>query len=173
MTHTKKIILISFALFLVIAQGLAFAKPKERILVLGFDSRQLNDIQDRLLRETILRELHDRGFSIVPVMEIESLFYGGGIRQIRKLKRSAIKDMCEDLGAGYACYGLIAPESGSSDRRIMPDQKYICALTIYEKEGNRFYELKFAVAGKESLEQYFKQIAQAVVDNFDKLPGGP
>ena len=37
------------------------AAPKERVLVLGFASRQLNDLQDRLLREAVLYRLHANG----------------------------------------------------------------------------------------------------------------
>jgi hypothetical protein len=167
--NRKKFTLIFITVFLIIAPGLVFGQPKERVLVLGFDCRQLNDIQDRLLREAILKEFHDRGFVIVPVMEIESLFYGSRIRQIRRLKRDAIKGICDDLGAGYACYGTIVPENGARDGMIMPGKNYICAVTYYQKEGNRFYELKLMVPGKESLLEYFKAVAAEVVERFGKL----
>jgi hypothetical protein len=165
----KKFILISVAVFFMMAAGLVSGKTKERILVLGFDSRQLNDIQDRLLRETILREFQDRGFVIVPVMEIESLFYGSQIRQIRRLKRAAVKAICEDLNAGYACYGSIVPENGPADSRITQEKNYICAVTLYQKAGERFYEFKFTLAGKESLLEYFRSLAVEVVERITKL----
>lgn len=156
-------------MLIIFALSVPLAKPKERMLVLGFDCRQLNDIQDRLLRETILKEFLDKGFDIVPVMEIESLFYGSGIRQIRRLKSAVIKGICDDLGAGYACYGTITPENGARDGMIMPGKNYICAVTYYQKEGNRFHELKLTVQGKESLLEYFRAVAAQVVVGFDKL----
>src|SRR4030042_217942 len=95
-----------------LAQPSIVSKPKERFLVLGFETRQLNDVQDRLLRETIMHRFHTNGFRIVPVMEIESLFHEGRKRQIRKLKRDEIRGLCDELRAGSASYGTIAPESG-------------------------------------------------------------
>ena len=48
------------------AGGQALSKQAGRVLVLGFESRQLNDVQDRLLRETVLYRLHAGGRAIVP-----------------------------------------------------------------------------------------------------------
>jgi hypothetical protein len=170
MIHIGKIFILLFiSLIFTIAPSILLGKPKERILVLGFESRQLNDIQDRLLRETILREFHDRGYSIVPVMEIETLFYGSQMRQIRKLKRDTVKSICDDLEAGFACYGSIAPDDGSKDNEIRPEKNYICALTFYRKDENKFHELKFTLPGRESLYQYFRSLAEAVVESINKM----
>jgi len=170
MIHSARIsISILISLIFILSPGVIHSIPKERVLVLGFESRQLNDIQDRLLRETILREFHDKGYSIVPVMEIETLFYGSQMRQIRKLKRDTVKSICEDLKAGFACYGSIAPDNGSKDNEIRPEKNYICSLTVYRRDENRFHELKFTLPGRESLYQYFRSVAEAVVESINKM----
>ena len=68
-----------------------FAKPRGRMLVLGFRSSQLNDVQDRLLRETVMRRLYTEGYQIVPVMEIESVFSEDRKGRIRKLSRDDVQ----------------------------------------------------------------------------------
>jgi hypothetical protein len=100
------VVVISLSLSLLAWTSL-FSKPKERLLVLGFDSRQLNDVQDRLLRETIMRQFLAKGYLIVQVMEIESLFHDSQKRQIRKLKPDDLRSLCDELKAGFACSGSI------------------------------------------------------------------
>jgi hypothetical protein len=170
MARIKKTIIPAVAAFIIIVfSRLPSAMPPARILVLGFDSAQLNDIQDRLLRETILRGFHDRGCSIVPVMEIESLFYGSRVRQIRKLDRDTVRSICKDFQAGFACYGSIVPEDNRKDDCIRPGKNYICAITFYRKAGDAFYEMKFTSTGRDSLDQFFQSVSESVVSGTIKL----
>ena len=170
MIHSGRILMVMLiSSIFILAPYAIHAISKERILVLGFESKQLNDIQDRLLRETILREFYDRGYAIVPVMEIETLFYGSPLRQIRKLSRDAVRSLCDDLNAGYACYGSIAPEDGSRDIGIWPEKNYICTVTLYRKGEKRFQEFKLTLPGQDSLYRYFKSVAEAVVESIDKI----
>ncbi|OHD69152.1 MAG: hypothetical protein A2W19_06080 [Spirochaetes bacterium RBG_16_49_21] len=156
------------ALFVIIPCFLP-GKPAERILVLGFDSRLLNDIQDRLVRETVMRSFHDKGYRIVPVMEVESLFHGSRIRQIRKLNRDTVMSICDKLDAGYACYGSLVPALGGRDDRIRQGKSYICTITLFRRDANSFDELKLQTEGAEDLHRYFTSLAEAIVVAVIKL----
>jgi hypothetical protein len=52
-------------LFQCLAQG------KEKILVIGVNSKEVSEIDGRLLREETMRCFHNSGFVIVPVMDLE------------------------------------------------------------------------------------------------------
>ena len=147
----------------------AFMKPRGRVLVLGFESSQLNDIQDRLFRETVMRRLHTEGFPVVPVMEIESVFNEDRKGRIRKLARGEIKGICEELAAGYALFGSIAPEDGKRDEGIMAGRNYVCRLVLYRGDKNRFDELKVTAAGRETLYEFYNALSALIVGEIGKL----
>ncbi len=145
------------------------SKPVEPVLVLGFDTRLLNDIQERLLRETVMREFHVSGYRIVPVMEIESIFHDGMERQIRKLKRDEIKSLCDEMRAGYACWGSLAPETVTVDERIRSGLSYTCTMTIFIKEKNRFEDVTLRVAGEDDLYRFYGTLSKKIVAEIGKL----
>lgn len=148
------------------------AAPKERVLVLGFASRQLNDLQDRLLRETVLYRLLANGQAIVPVMEMESLFRDDSSRFIRRLSRADVRNLCDELNAGVAVFGSIAPVDGrQDDGEIRKGTNYICHLTVYRKSNNSFTETKLAVTGRESLYLFFTDCAAGIVVEITRTPG--
>ncbi|MBN2159461.1 MAG: hypothetical protein JW807_08705 [Spirochaetes bacterium] len=165
---TAKVSAIVFFICVMVG-GSADSKPKERVLVLGFNSVLLNDVQDRLLRETVLREFHTRGFRIVPVMEIESLLFEDQKRQIRRLGRDEIRNICDELRAGLACSGLIVPEDGRVDNEIREGKNYLCTCTWYRRSDNRFSEIKLRVAGGKGLFRFFSSLAKMIVDEAEKL----
>lgn len=168
----KKIIFRSSVIVLVIcmmAVAPADSKSKERVIVLGFNSALLNDVQDRLLRETVLREFHTRGFDIVPVMEIESLLLGDQKRQIRRLGRDDIRNICGELKAGFACWGSIVPEDGRVDNEIREGKNYICACFWYRKSDDTFREFKITVASGKSLYLFFLSLSKMIVGEVEKL----
>ena len=165
------VVLMVCALFLpMFADGYLSAKPKERVLVLGFESKQLNDVQDRLLRETVMRQLLARDYQIVQVMELESMFHDGQKRQIRKLKEDEIRGLCNDLTAGLACTGSIKPEDGKEDSAIVAEKNYICAVRIYRKEKDAFEEFILKIAGEKNLYRFFNFVAEKIVSKIDSAP---
>lgn len=137
-------------------------------MVLGFDTRLLNDIQDRLLRETIMRELQSAGFPIVPVMEIESLFHEDRKRQMRKLSRDEVKRICEDVRAGIALYGTIAPEEKAVEQ-ISKGKGYICTLVIFNRGKNSFEEIRITVSGEDNLFLFNTALSKRIVAEAGKL----
>lgn len=168
--YFKLLILATAVAVSITGPGAGAAGTKERVVVLGFASRQLNDVQDRLLREAVLRELHGRGYRIVPVMEIESLITEVRRSQIRKLSRVELKSLCAELSAGIACCGSIVPEDGSRDEEIKPGKKYLCTLLVYRKDRDVFQEIKVTAVGEKSLYPLFNALSKSIADRFDALP---
>ena len=76
------------------AQG----QGKGKVLVLGFENSSLSDIQDRLLRETVMRDFDQNGYAIVPVMQLEYAMQESRTN-IRKISREQLKKLCLEFGA--------------------------------------------------------------------------
>lgn len=163
------LVVVTLALSL-LARAPLSAKPKERLLVLGFESRQLNDLQDRLLRETIMRQFLAKGYLIVQVMEIESLFHNGQKRQLRKLKPDEVRSLCNDLSAGFAFSGSISPEDGKTDNAIGAEKNYICTISMYRKDRDAFEEFVLKITGEKNLYRFFNLLAERIVSKIDPLP---
>jgi hypothetical protein len=145
------------------------SKPKELILVLGFDTKLLNDIQERLLRESVMRQFHVSGYHIVPVMELESVFHDGRERQIRKLTRDEIQSLCDEMRAEYACYGTLVPETEMVDETIKSGVTYICTITFFIRERNRFENITIRVAGEDNLYRFSGALSEKIVKEIGKL----
>ncbi len=109
-------------------------KPAGKVLVLGFSSRYINDFQDRLLRETVMRGLCEKGYRIVPIMELERFFqdYHTGIQNV---KNFVMEDLCKQLGASFAVKGYIAAANGKFVYNL-PDC-FICILRM-RRRGQQF-----------------------------------
>ena len=167
--HISIFVITALALSLFARESMS-AKPKERVLVLGVESKQLNDVQGRLLRETIMRQFLAKGYPIVQVMEIESLFHDGQKRQIRKLKEDEVRGLCNDLRAGFACIGSIAPEDGKGVNAIEAEKNYICTIRIYRKDRDAFEEFTLKIAGEKNLYRFFNTMAERIVSKIDSLP---
>lgn len=145
------------------------SKPAEPVLVLGFNTKLLNDIQERLLRESVMRQFHISGYRIVPVMEIESIFHEEQKRQIRKLTRDEIKSLCGELKAGYACCGSIVPETAIVNEEIRSGVKYICAMTLFIREKNKFETITIRIAGEDNLYGFYGALSKKIVGEIRKL----
>ncbi|HPC40025.1 MAG TPA: hypothetical protein PLD91_03810 [Spirochaetota bacterium] len=145
------------------------SKPDEPILVLGFDTKLLNDIQDRLLREAVMKELSLSGYRIVPVMEVESIFHDGRERQVRKLKREEMKSLCEEMKAGYACCGAIVPETAMADEEIRSGVNYLCTITLYIRGKNRFETVTTRAAGEDNLFRFYGALSKKIMAEMKKL----
>lgn len=145
------------------------SKPAEPILVLGFDTKLLNDIQDRMLREAVMKEFSLSGLRIVPVMEIESIFHDGRERQVRRLKRDEIRRLCEEMKAGYACCGAMVPEAAMADEGIRSGVNYLCEMTLFVREKNRFEAVTVRAAGEDNLFRFYGALSKKIVAEIGKL----
>jgi hypothetical protein len=167
--HRNRPAAVALLLMMLLPGQSALTKPKEPILVLGFDTKLLNDVQERLLRESVMRQFHVSGYRIVPVMEIESIFHDGRERQVRKLDRVEIQGLCDEMRAGYACCGSMVPETVMVDETIKSGVTYICTITFFTREKNKFENVTIRVAGEDNLYQFYGTLSKKIVEEIGKL----
>jgi hypothetical protein len=130
--------------------------PAKLILVLGFKSDYMSDLQDRLLREAILRRLVEKGYRIVPLMEMERYFKSGR-KNIRNINISELKVLCEELGADYAVTGSMAKIRRS----------YVFLVNIYESRMESVNRSRIYISGKESFMDYCISLSEEIVNRIE------
>ncbi len=122
---------------------------KNKFLVLGFLSKQINDLEDRLLREELMREFVKSGNDIVSVMELESAVYGENapLKNIRYFNEKTAIYLTEKYNAQYAVFGKIFP-MGKTANYITAGQTYKCSLRLYSLEKKIFFDISFDFTGE-------------------------
>jgi hypothetical protein len=124
--------------------------------VLGFKSDYISDLQDRLLREAILRRLVEKGYRIVSLMEMERYFKSGR-KNIRNINISELKVLCEELGADYAVTGSMAKIRRS----------YVFLVNIYESRMESVNRSRIYISGKESFMDYCISLSEEIVNRIE------
>ncbi|MFC1670985.1 hypothetical protein ACFL20_11395 [Spirochaetota bacterium] len=141
-----------------------FCRGKKKALVLGFNSGLINDIQDRLLRETLLRELKRQGYSIVPVMLFESVFSKRGSPNIRNINNKTIRKYCKKFKARFAISGKIYPKNKSAlIKTIVKNEKYVCEINLYNYKSDKFISMVIEVNGMKDLYDFSKSLSKRIV----------
>lgn len=140
------------ALFLFLLSSLLHSQPaaKNKFLVLGFQSKQINDLQDRLLREELMRELVKSGNDIVSVMELESAAYDENtpIKNYRYFKETTAVFLAKKFSSQYAVFGKISPK-GKYTNFIYAGKTYKCSLRLYSVEKKKFIDISIEIDGSE------------------------
>lgn len=162
MKMRRKLLPGAIAAVVLLVAAMSGGAPRERFLVLGFSANQLNDVQDRLLREALMRRLVSGGFRIVPVMEVESILQGERRGRVRSLTREEVRGLCRDLDAGYACYGWIDSAEGRKDDSFAEGKRYRCSLVMYRRDRDTFEEHSVVFPGHDRLSDLFEEIVKAL-----------
>jgi hypothetical protein len=159
--------LVAVVAVILLVAALSRSAPRERFLVLGFSAKQLNDVQDRLLREALMRHLVLKGFRIVPVMDVESVLQGDRRERVRSLTRDEVRGLSRDLEAGYACYGWIESEEGRQDDAFAEGKRYRCSLVMYRRDRDAFEEHSVSFAGRDSFYVLFEELSRALASRIE------
>jgi len=156
---------IAFFIFgIVLSQSGAGASPLGRVLVLGFDSSHLNDVQDRFLRESTLREFHKKGFPIVSIMRLESIFYKGSGVNIRKISLDKIREYSREFSADYVVSGKLFLKGKKGERGdIRKGNSYICEITLYQRSCDKFTKIEREVPGRDNFYDFNTELAALIV----------
>ena len=141
-----------------------------KILVLGFDSAQITQVQDRMLRETLMRELRKSGYDTVTVMETESLFLENESRQTRKISDGLLKKFCLEAGAGCAMTGKMHPKNVriKKETGIKKNGVYVFEMRAYVRETEKFLSFRTETAGEKDLYDFFNKSAEAIAAGLAK-----
>jgi hypothetical protein len=135
---------------------------RERVLVLGFDAPCLNDIQSRMLREMIMKDVREKGYEIVTVMDLEQLKIGGIAPDLRRPGKNDIIRLMKILAADYAIAGKFFSETGTCSE-IITGKKYRCVCSVFL--GN-YSETKIEVdaVARPRLYEFYKEISLKTTD---------
>lgn len=141
--NMRKIIVSVLAAVGILFPAASFSQTTVKVLVLGTESKEFSDVQDRILRESVMRGILSAGMSIVPVMEIERVIQLEGT-DIRKVPSSTIPALTEKLGARFCVRGFFGGrESGYLYNLVVDDvtagKKYSTDLPVMKGEPFQVY----------------------------------
>jgi hypothetical protein len=142
---------------------------KGKIIVFGFRSSVINDVQSRLLRERVLWKLQKRDYQIVPVMEYERVFREKPESYMRTMNRFALKKYSAHFRVDYAVTGSLEPKIfNRSTKDIRPNVLYTCRIIIYSSAEDNFIFLNFDIDGCSNYFQFFEKLSGKIVSGYEK-----
>jgi hypothetical protein len=156
----KRIFLYGFFIIVLAipVNGVSKDTPEGIILVLGFKSVHLDDLQDRLLREAILRGLIERGYRIVPVMEIER-YFKSRLKSIRRIDISKLRELCDEFEAACAVTGSM----------VRKKRSYVFSIVIYERAMENISRSAISISEKEMFMNYCAPLSGEIVDKIEEV----
>ncbi len=134
------------------------ADPAQRILVLGFGSKLLSDIEDRIVREEVMRGLITRGHPVVPVMALEEYFLNRA-GSIRAMDRAAVAGACRELSARIALSGAVTRMDG----------RVRVALSLYRADTGEMTDTAFTVDGAGEFKDYGPVLIAEILRHSERL----
>ncbi len=153
-------------ILLILFASQAFCQESPLCLVLGFESVQLSDLEDRLLRENLMRELKTAGFRVVKVMEVESLILEGGI-DIRKIKPPVMKTVMAGNEPDIVVNGRLFPVQNSvKEKKLKKGKLYCFEALVWFRKGDRFMRMKKKTAFCGSLLSFFSGISAGLAEKI-------
>jgi hypothetical protein len=137
------------------------AAPDATVLVLGTDSPLLSDVQDRLLRESLMRGILAAGMKIVPVMDLERSIQLEGFN-VRTVSPSRIPFLAETFGAGFCVRGSLGGK-GRAD---------IYTLIIDDIASGKRYAADLPILKGESFQVYCPGLVKRIVGKLEEIMAG-
>jgi hypothetical protein len=149
-------------------------ETKLKFLVLGFQSKQMNDLEDRMLREELMRDLVKSGNNIVTVMELESAVYDENalLKNIRYFNEKTAIYLTKKFSAQYTVFGKIFPKAKVINS-IAAGKIYKCSLRLYSVEKKKFIDISFDFTGEKKFYDFAvnfskkcaKEISEKIKEN--------
>lgn len=138
----------------------------DRILILGFISSSLTDVEDRYLRESIMKKLNKNGKAIVPIMEIESYFTEEK-RDIRKTRTRDLWDLSKKFGASHIVSGRIIPaETLFKTSRFVSGKKFLAEISIYVSKKNLSVKRKIFFEAEGNYHSTLEKMSEIIKSDF-------
>ncbi|MCX7679237.1 MAG: hypothetical protein N2316_08445 [Spirochaetes bacterium] len=134
------------------------AQQKGSVLVLGFSSHIVNDAQDMLLRNYIMREFLKKGYGIVPIMAIEGYAQEKSF-DVRQATRGDMKRLSAFFHADYAI-------SGSIELRR---KKLFVSVSLFQKDSEQFYSFIIPMGKMSEFQEYCPALAREIVIKAEML----
>ena len=137
------------------------AETQPTVLVLGTESPVLSEVQDRILRESIMRELLSAGMKIVPVMELEREIQLDRVN-VRSVPPSTIPALAERFGARLALRGAYGGKNRAG----------VYTLIIEDEAAGKRYATDLDIARGESFQVYCPGLVKRIVAKTREIAGG-
>ena len=151
----------------------AGAGDKIKIMVLGFRSPLMDDVQDAYLREALLRLLAQRGFSVVPVMDLEAIRNESTAVSLRNMTDSQIRDYTAQYKAAFTIYGELDVEGkGPGSKGIVAGHAYECTIFVYCAGDNTTIRLRHKIIGRENWYLFYQDLATELASMIEKSISG-
>jgi hypothetical protein len=156
----SRLLLCALALLIALPTELP-SRAMEKILVMGFDSPCMDDLQDRFLRESLMKEFITMGHPVVPVMALEQLLQEEGVRGLRQAGAARMKEYCTRTDAAIAVSGKIVPLPGYASAKGILDEKcsFMFELALYRRSGDTIATTSFKFAGKRDLPRLIGELS--------------
>lgn len=132
-----------------------------KVLVLGFHSQYINEVQDMLLRQAVMRDFRGRGYAPVPVMEVEDYIQEKNFN-VRNVTRASMKELCEVFAADYSLSGSIEVRR----RRLF------VSLFLYQKNGDQYYNFIIPMGRNSEFQRYCHGLARDIAHKADVIIRG-
>jgi len=160
----RSLSLVPVVFFIILCSSVNASENMDlKIFVFGFDSECISDVQDRLLREMLMKRLRRMGFGVVPVMEIESVFRNRKPGKIRRLTEPDIREICKTCTADFAISGSIRKKDRRDGSNEISDKgMYLVNLRLYDRRENRTFEYERKSKGKKSLYNYYTGLCDEI-----------
>ena len=132
-----------------------------RVLVLGTDSPVISDVQDRVLRESVMRELLAAGMKIVPVMELEREIQLDGL-DVRDVPSSKVSSLAERFGARFCVRGSFGGKTKAG----------VYALTVDDAANGKRYAADIPMLRGESFQLQCPALAKKIAEKVRETAAG-
>lgn len=131
------------------------------VLVLGTKSPVISDVQDRVLRESVMRELLAAGMKIVPVMELERGIQLDGL-DVRDFPSSKIASLTEKFAARFCVRGSFGGTTKSG----------VYALVIDDAAEGKRYAADIPLLRGESFQSQCSALAKKIAEKVREAASG-
>ena len=149
------------ALVVFVSVSVSAEKTAMRVLVLGTDSPVISDVQDRVLRESVMRELLAAGMKIVPVMELEREIQLDGL-DVRDAPSSKVSSLAERFGARFCVRGSFGGKTKAG----------VYALTVDDAANGKRYAADIPMLRGESFQLPCPALAKKIAEKVREAAAG-
>ena len=149
------------ALVVFVSVSVSAEKTAMRVLVLGTDSPVISDVQDRVLRESVMRELLAAGMKIVPVMELEREIQLDGL-DVRDVPSSKVSSLAERFGARFCVRGSFGGKTKAG----------VYALTVDDAANGKRYAADIPMLRGESFQLQCPALAKKIAEKVRETAAG-
>jgi hypothetical protein len=144
------------------------APAVKRLLVLGFRSPVFDQVQERYLRESLLRLLIRGGCSAVPVMEMESSMEGKAANVTKDFSGDSLRAAGKRFSAATVVYGYIKPVNRRGMEAVSEEGSYECQLCLMDMESGEVKNFTYAVKGEANWHLFYTGLAERMA--VDVMP---